>query len=432
MSVLFLFGGCPEADVPDSAGDSIIDQDGDGWQPPEDCDDLDPLSYPGAIDDYGPFDRIDQDCNGRDGPFFIRVLGHDYAVAGDVDRDGRMDLVVHTSVDTSYRTHLFFSSHDWEYPADLSFYEFNARGVGDLDGDSLVEIAAVWRDTLYLYLGADLVNVPVYGWPEPSVSVPVPAMANASFRLLGDIDADGDVLIQVGEYVMPRDRLVEPGFDVGQAPWHFPDLALTLDGGMGLSFGPTMQSGDLDGDGLVELLVPDVLFPGALLAAGGTFPIADGEQIPGLGGILGDVSGDGLDDAWVYEATAYGAVHLVSAPLVEGTAPPAFATIVGSADLFLPAAAGGIGDADQDGRADVGTGVGPVLRGGGYEGDTHLFRGARLSGTLDLSDHDRRITYYAATFDHVDFDGDGLDDPVLADADGHAGVVGGAELFPTP
>ncbi len=254
-------------------------------------------------------------------------------------------------------------------------------------------------------------------------------MVNHTFGLVGDIDGDRGVLIQVGEYVMPRERLVEPGFAVGQAPWHFPDIPVTWDSHTGMSFGPIMQSGDLDGDGLAELLAPDVLFPGALLSAVGSFPIATGEHIPGLGGFLGDVSGDGLEDAWVYEATADGTVHLVSAPLVEGAALTPFATIVGDAETFLPAAAGGLGDADEDGHADVGLGVGAVVD-WDWEGDTHLFRGARLSGTLAVSDYDRRIGWRASSFDHMDFDGDGIDEPLFISLYGYGGVVGGTALFP--
>ena len=44
--------------------DDLVDRDGDGFFPPEDCDDLSATTYPGARD-Y-PGDGIDQDCDGWD------------------------------------------------------------------------------------------------------------------------------------------------------------------------------------------------------------------------------------------------------------------------------------------------------------------------------------------------------------------------------
>ncbi len=412
----------------DEDGDGDYDE--DGWLPPDDCDDQDPLSFPGAIDVEGPYDGIDQDCNGEDGPFLVDFTG---AIAGDVDLDGVMDVIHYTWIDGGVviYANVFLSSRGWDGAIGESFDSSNARGVGDLDGDTLGEIASAWPAFVGVWTGADLSEHPNSHHPDPTVWVPVPEMVNQSFGLVGDFDGGGGALIQVGEYVMPRERLVEPGFAVGQAPWHFPDIPVTQDGGTAMSFGPIMQAGDLDGDGLTELLAPDVLFPGELLSVGGSFPIADGEGIPGLGGFVGDVTGDGLDDAWVYEASADGAVYLVSGPLLEGAALTPFATIVGDADTFLPAAAGGLGDADDDGRADVGTGVGHVVE-WDWRGDTHLFRGARLSGVLPVSDYDRRIGSRASTFDHLDFDGDGTDEPLFITLDGAISVLGGTPVFPTP
>ncbi len=444
MSTLFFFAACPvpeAADMAPRAADTapspIIDQDGDGWLPPDDCDDLDPLAYPGAIDSWFEWDEIDQDCNGEDGPFMIAFYGDGgWSPAGDFDRDGRADYINH---DYFYRDgstdYLLLSSRGWsDGGAAMHLYEANTTSAGDLDGDGADEFVASGWGAVRVYSGAAMYEwftVANTDWPGWSTEVPVPEMANQTVRLLGALDAGAGVLLQVGEYVMPRERLLEPGFTVGGAPWRFPDLPVSWSNASSGYPGP-VSAGDLDGDGLMELLAPDVLFPGDLLSAGGSFPIATGENIAGLGGFLGDVDGDGLEDAWVYEAADDGAVHLVGAPLLEAAALSPFATIVGDTDTFLPSAAGGLGDADEDGHADVGTGVGPVVNPWGYEGDTYLFRGVRLSGTIGISTYDRRIDWYAASVDHLDFDGDGIDEPLLTNTRGTVGVVGGTALFPTP
>ncbi len=61
-----LLSSCVTAVVDTGKTDSehILDLDGDGFSPPEDCDDADPASYPGAAEI--PYDGVDQDCDGLD------------------------------------------------------------------------------------------------------------------------------------------------------------------------------------------------------------------------------------------------------------------------------------------------------------------------------------------------------------------------------
>jgi PKD repeat protein len=64
----------------------VIDDDGDGFSPPEDCNDAAPLTHPGATDQLG--DDIDQDCDGVDGlvtaNLYVRTTGADTATCGDI------------------------------------------------------------------------------------------------------------------------------------------------------------------------------------------------------------------------------------------------------------------------------------------------------------------------------------------------------------
>lgn len=69
---LGLLVGCNGTKPVDDSAPDIVDEDGDGYSAPEDCDDAEPTTHPGAVD--VPYDGIDSDCAGDD----------DY----DQDRDG--------------------------------------------------------------------------------------------------------------------------------------------------------------------------------------------------------------------------------------------------------------------------------------------------------------------------------------------------------
>ena len=51
-------------DVQPLYGDAMVDVDGDGWPPGEDCDDEDPSIHPEA--EETPGDGVDSNCDGED------------------------------------------------------------------------------------------------------------------------------------------------------------------------------------------------------------------------------------------------------------------------------------------------------------------------------------------------------------------------------
>jgi len=77
--------GTVDANDPDCGdgydAEGVLDVDGDGWSPPDDCDDSDPTVNPGGYDD--PCDAVDQDCVG--GP--ASPISHDscQCISGDVN-----------------------------------------------------------------------------------------------------------------------------------------------------------------------------------------------------------------------------------------------------------------------------------------------------------------------------------------------------------
>ena len=60
----------------------VSDVDGDGWSPPEDCDDGDETINPEAAD--VPYNGVDEDCDGTD-LIDVDVDGHDAVEAGGDD-----------------------------------------------------------------------------------------------------------------------------------------------------------------------------------------------------------------------------------------------------------------------------------------------------------------------------------------------------------
>ncbi len=414
-----------DAHPADSDTTTPTDQDGDGWFTPEDCDDTDPNTYPGAFD--SAYDE-DSDCNGNGGPLAWGWSSYGpWQPAGDVDGDGGADIVYSYHYKTDDSEYVLLSGQSWATPLCSLGRGYAGTGIGDLDGEGHGDLVAYRDGGLGVYDGAvvgdhiGLLNL-----------LALPTMRQRALGELGDIDGDGAIEVQVGDHVFTAAHLLDSGSVVADSRWLFPDLPIPDIFNYSWRYNDSLlRPGDLDGDGLLELRIGEEVFVGAALLDGGTFLLADAVNVPGLGGFLGDVSGDGRDDVWLYDGTAAGSVEVASFPAVVSAEPVVFAAIVGSAVTFVPAAAGDIGDPDQDGHADLGTGVGTgVLN--GFDGESRLFRGARLVGSLDIDDADRRIAYYATRFDHLDFYGDGEDQPIVSYEYSYAGVIGGTDVFPTP
>ncbi len=73
-----------------------VDGDGDGWEPPEDCDDDDRDVHPDATE--VPYNGVDEDCQDGD---LVDVDGDGYSAVeagGDDCADARRDLRKHVSV----------------------------------------------------------------------------------------------------------------------------------------------------------------------------------------------------------------------------------------------------------------------------------------------------------------------------------------------
>ena len=274
----------------------------------------------------------------------------------------------------------------------------------------------------------------------------------------GDTDGDGydDVLVSTGltppgpghRFVYVVRGPVTGAFDLG-----FADAVVEIDAGSTFDDTYVAEAGDVNGDGLGDLLIGSpydsevadgagaaYLAYGPVSGTGGA-PLWDakllGEEVGDLAGRGiaggGDVDGDGNDDlligAWGNDrgGDSAGAAYLVLGP-VHGTrdvARAADATLLGT-NAGAAEHAGGYmvsiaGDVDLDGRADM-------LIGAPYNSQVFLFAGAAylvlspVGGTVDLSTAD--VTFRAEA--RLDFAGVAGGFAGDVDADGRADVLLGA------
>ena len=472
--------GCDGVDGVDGDGDGVASTDSGGT----DCLDdplvpLSSISFPGAADGWG--DAVDTDCDGLDGVdgdgdgFAVNAVaelqdcddGNAYVYPGSTELPIWQSPRLGLDEDCDGTTYELLAEADVHL---LGLGSYNLAGTavgwaGDIDGDGLddVLVAAPQGDKVHLVFGATLAagGSISLGDDDARMAGAVGDWFGTSAVGVGDVDGGGlgDVLVgaelnsdsadTAGQaYLFLGEDLVAGGdFWTTEAFARFPGEVIYDQAG-----GPVGAAGDVDGDGLADLLIgarlndsggnlsgKAYLILGADIVGGGVFGLGGahasfiGEEAGDRAGYAvsgaGDVDGDGLDDVLIggiYNGDGGKAYLFFGDSLVGGGV-----FDLSEADLQLVGEAwgdsvggslAGPGDLDGDGLADILIGAAGNDEMGFAAGKSYVIFGATASagGVLPVasaavqilgegaSDRAGRAVAWAG-----DVDGDGLDDVLI-------------------
>ena len=486
-----------EAWFPDMDGDGF----GDGafplvaCEPPtqyvangEDCDDSNDTIHPGAFE-YN--DQVDNDCDGDTDQYRLKQAdlklegqqefdsaGYAVAGAGDFNGDGVPDLLVGIVSDDSGSNEAgAVSVVSGVQRGELSLAEAMVKwtgeerddqvgqvltGVGDIDGDGFDDlligvpeagVAATSGGKAYLIYGTDYGEQMKLSLESADATLMGGRVGDAvglAVSGAGDIDGDGLMDFLVGA---PGEQAggVGAGAVYGIVVDVFGDVDLEdhnfckiVGDSMGSAVGSAVAAGDLDGDGIPDVVVgapgygalnrgAAYIVPGPLA---GPIPLSgalvyEGEETDSGTGwsvaMLGDVDGDGYADALVGapavsdNGAGSGAVYLLlgdaDIPAGEYGLSSADAKLLGkSSGDNAGVSVAGVGDVDGDGHADCLVGAPGDDTSGMDGGIAYLVLGP-FAGTISLGAADALIVGEAegdmagvSVAGVGDVDGDGLPD----------------------
>jgi len=402
-------------------------------------------------------------------------FGAAVAAAGDVDGDGLGDVVVgapgatNVSGTVEGRAYVFTGAGEvWSNdPTDHQGAEFGAAvsGAGDVNGDGYADVivgAPQYLDgkgAAYLYLGSasglGAASEPLRPttWSTPEVGFSV---AGA-----GDLNGDGYADVVVGS---PTSLSGMGGSEYGavhvyrgSADGLAPSPLALLGAQTGQDFGAAVAgAGDVDGDGLADLLVGSPSFDGNNNNEGlaelfsGDVTLGNPQQVTLFDGLndqarlgkvvsrVGDLDGDGFDDIALGAPNQPGAQSQQGAVyVVKGRADVA-ELVIEDGDVLAPAnqlnAFFGVaiagGDLDGDGKNELVIGASGMSGSVVGEGVVYVYYGNGTTNSVVLEGDEKLGGLFGDELAVVDLDRDGYAEVLVgAPASDFAGSPGRVYVF---
>ena len=396
-------------------------------------------------------------------------LGWSVASAGDVNGDGRADVIVgapdyRVSLDQQGRAWLWYgqpttggisATHDWQAAGEQAeaFFGKSVATAGDVNGDGFSDVIigapghASAAGRCYVYLGKSDPLAEEAGWTKRSNQEN--ALFGSSVGAAGDVNGDGYDDVIVGA----------PRWDGGQenegAAWVYLGQATGLtsaphwyrrSNNPGSDFGASVgTAGDVNGDGYDDVIVgaphwhvPETSEGAAFVYQGSSSGLSEtaaplwskasdqvGAEFGTSVGTAGDVNGDGFTDIivgapfWQSGGQERGAVWLYYGSGGGPHSAPDWYTVGDQTEAQYGYAVGTAGDVNRDGYSDV-------IVGSPYwedeapnpnEGRAWVYLGSRTGLRHDLHWHAEGNNFIARLGHAVgtagDVDGDGYSDVIV-------------------